>query len=195
MSQQNDLIEFGSENAYRLLVQRIKDYAIYMLRPDGVVASWNAGAQRFKGYTADEIIGQHYSVFYEEPDRLAGLPATNLALALREGKFEDEGWRVRKDGSRFWAHVVIDPIYQEDGRLLGFAKITRDRTEQLETNEKILFMARHDAMTGLPNRVHFLERLDEAMSTLHAGQQQVAVVSIDLDGFKEINDAFGAKKK
>ncbi|ONN67612.1 bifunctional diguanylate cyclase/phosphodiesterase [Herbaspirillum sp. VT-16-41] len=191
MSQQNDLTEFGSENAYRLLVQRIKDYAIYMLRPDGVVASWNAGAQRFKGYTADEIIGQHYSVFYEEPDRLAGLPATNLALALREGKFEDEGWRVRKDGSRFWAHVVIDPIYQENGRLLGFAKITRDRTEQLETNEKILFMARHDAMTGLPNRVHFLERLDEAMSTLHAGQQQVAVVSIDLDGFKEINDAFG----
>ncbi len=191
MSQQSDLIEFGSENAYRLLVQRIKDYAIYMLRPDGVVASWNAGAQRFKGYTADEIIGQHYSVFYEEPDRLAGLPVTNLALALREGKFEDEGWRVRKDGSRFWAHVVIDPIYQENGRLLGFAKITRDRTEQLETNEKILFMARHDAMTGLPNRVHFLERLDEAMSTLHAGEQQVAVVSIDLDGFKEINDAFG----
>ncbi|UIN20476.1 putative bifunctional diguanylate cyclase/phosphodiesterase [Herbaspirillum frisingense] len=191
MSQQNDLIEFGSENAYRLLVQRIKDYAIYMLRPDGVVASWNAGAQRFKGYTADEIIGQHYSVFYEAPDRQAGLPANNLALALREGKFEDEGWRVRKDGSRFWAHVVIDPIYQEDGRLLGFAKITRDRTEQLETNEKILFMARHDAMTGLPNRVHFLERLDEAMSTLHVGEQQVAVVSIDLDGFKEINDAFG----
>ncbi len=191
MSQQDDLTEYSSENAYRLLVQRIKDYAIYLLRPDGVVASWNAGARRFKGYTAEEIIGQHYSVFYEEPDRLAGLPDTNLAIALREGKFEDEGWRVRKDGSRFWAHVVIDPIYREDGRLLGFAKITRDRTEQLETSEKILFMARHDAMTGLPNRVHFLERLDEAMSTLHPGQQQVAVVSIDLDGFKEINDAFG----
>jgi len=191
MSQQDDLTEYSSENAYRLLVQRIKDYAIYLLRPDGVVASWNAGARRFKGYTAEEIIGQHYSVFYEEPDRLAGLPDTNLAIALREGKFEDEGWRGRKDGSRFWAHVVIDPIYREDGRLLGFAKITRDRTEQLETSEKILFMARHDAMTGLPNRVHFLERLDEAMSTLHPGQQQVAVVSIDLDGFKEINDAFG----
>ncbi|WP_413457601.1 putative bifunctional diguanylate cyclase/phosphodiesterase [Herbaspirillum huttiense] len=191
MSQQDDLTEYSSANAYRLLVQRIKDYAIYLLRPDGVVASWNAGARRFKGYTDEEIIGQHYSVFYEVPDRLAGLPETNLAIALREGKFEDEGWRVRKDGSRFWAHVVIDPIYQEDGTLLGFAKITRDRTEQLETSEKILFMARHDAMTGLPNRVHFLERLDEAMSTLQPGQQQVAVVSIDLDGFKEVNDAFG----
>lgn len=191
MSQQDDLTEYSSANAYRLLVQRIKDYAIYLLRPDGVVASWNAGARRFKGYTDEEIIGQHYSVFYEAPDRLSGLPDTNLAIALREGKFEDEGWRVRKDGSRFWAHVVIDPIYREDGSLLGFAKITRDRTEQLETSEKILFMARHDAMTGLPNRVHFLERLDEVMSALHPGQQQVAVVSIDLDGFKEVNDAFG----
>ena len=191
MSQQDDLTEYSSANAYRLLVQRIKDYAIYLLRPDGVVASWNAGARRFKGYADEEIIGQHYSVFYEVPDRLAGLPDTNLAIALREGKFEDEGWRVRKDGSRFWAHVVIDPIYREDGSLLGFAKITRDRTEQLETSEKILFMARHDAMTGLPNRVHFLERLDEVMSALHPGQQQVAVVSIDLDGFKEVNDAFG----
>lgn len=191
MSQQDDLTEYSSANAYRLLVQRIKDYAIYLLRPDGVVASWNAGARRFKGYADEEIIGQHYSVFYEVADRLAGLPETNLAVALREGKFEDEGWRVRKDGSRFWAHVVIDPIYREDGSLLGFAKITRDRTEQLETSEKILFMARHDAMTGLPNRVHFLERLDEVMSALHPGQQQVAVVSIDLDGFKEVNDAFG----
>ncbi|MRT28247.1 bifunctional diguanylate cyclase/phosphodiesterase [Herbaspirillum sp. CAH-3] len=191
MSQQDDLTEYSSANAYRLLVQRIKDYAIYLLRPDGVVASWNAGARRFKGYADEEIIGQHYSVFYEVADRLAGLPETNLAIALREGKFEDEGWRVRKDGSRFWGHVVIDPIYREDGRLLGFAKITRDRTEQLETSEKILFMARHDAMTGLPNRVHFLERLDEVMSALHPGQQQVAVVSIDLDGFKEVNDAFG----
>jgi PAS domain S-box-containing protein len=128
MSQQDDLTEYSSANAYRLLVQRIKDYAIYLLRPDGVVASWNAGARRFKGYADEEIIGQHYSVFYEVADRLAGLPETNLAIALREGKFEDEGWRVRKDGSRFWAHVVIDPIYREDGRLLGFAKITRDRT-------------------------------------------------------------------
>jgi PAS domain S-box-containing protein len=102
MSQQDDLTEYSSANAYRLLVQRIKDYAIYLLRPDGVVASWNAGARRFKGYADEEIIGQHYSVFYEVADRLAGLPETNLAIALREGKFEDEGWRVRKDGSRFW---------------------------------------------------------------------------------------------
>ncbi|MFJ3058693.1 putative bifunctional diguanylate cyclase/phosphodiesterase [Herbaspirillum sp. NPDC087042] len=180
-----------TENRFRLLVEGITDYALYMLNPDGTVANWNAGAQRAKGYLEKEIVGQHFSVFYQEQDRLAGLPTTNLEIALREGRFEDEGWRVRKDGSRFWAHVVIDTIYKENGQLLGFAKITRDRTEQLESNAKIIYLARHDAMTGLPNRLQFLERLDEAMDNLHRGEQQIAVVSIDLDGFKEVNDAFG----
>jgi PAS domain S-box-containing protein len=113
-----------------LFVSRISDYAIYMLGPDGTVASWNAGAYRFKGYTADEIIGQHFSRFYTEEDRASGLPAEALRRAREQGKFEAEGWRVRKDGTRFWAHVVIDPIPDENGELAGFAKITRDISDK-----------------------------------------------------------------
>src|SRR5512143_3290541 len=98
------------EARFRMLVEAVTDCAIYMLDPSGIVTSWNAGAQRFKGYQADEIVGENFARFYEEADRKAGLPARNLGIAAREGKFEDEGWRVRKDGSRFWAHVVIDAI-------------------------------------------------------------------------------------
>lgn len=114
---------------YRVLVQGVTDYAIYMLAPDGMVANWNAGAERAKGYRAEEIVGRHFSCFYAEADREAGLPQRALATALAQGKFEGEGWRLRRDGSRFWAHVVIDPICDEDGALIGFAKITRDLTE------------------------------------------------------------------
>ena len=115
---------------YRLLVQGVVDYAIYMLTPEGIVSNWNAGAQRAKGYEAAEIVGRHFSRFYQPDDVAAGLPAVNLEIARTRGRFEDEGWRVRKDGSTFWAHVVIDAIRAEDGSLLGFAKITRDCSEQ-----------------------------------------------------------------
>nr|QQZ49769.1 PAS domain S-box protein [Phenylobacterium glaciei] len=118
------------ENRYRLLIDAITDYAIYMLDPDGRVTSWNPGAQRFKGYAAAEIIGQHFSRFYSQEDRAAGAPAAALRTAAEEGRFEKEGWRIRKDGSRFWAHVIIDPIRAEDGSLIGYAKITRDLTER-----------------------------------------------------------------
>jgi len=120
-----------------LFVAGVVDYAIYMLSPEGYVNSWNAGAQRFKGYTADEIIGQHFSRFYTEEDQAAGLPARALHTALTEGKFDEEGWRVRKDGTRFWASVVIDPIRTEDGTLLGFAKITRDVTERKRAEQAL----------------------------------------------------------
>lgn len=123
---------------YRLLVQGVIDYAIYMLTPDGVVSSWNAGAQRAKGYTADEIVGQHYARFYSDEDRDAGLPAKNLEIATRTGRFEDQGWRVRKDGSGFWAHVVIDAVHGDDGALVGFAKITRDVTERYQQQRKLV---------------------------------------------------------
>jgi len=115
---------------YRLLVDAIIDYAIYMLDPEGRVISWNAGAQRFKGYEAHEIIGDHFSRFYTEEDRLAGVPAMALGTAAREGRYETEGWRVRKDGGRFWAHVLIDAIRTPAGDLAGFAKVTRDLTER-----------------------------------------------------------------
>ena len=122
---------------YRILVEAVTDYAIYMLDPAGVVTSWNAGAQRIKGYTPQEIVGQHFSRFYTEEDRASGLPAKVLAAAAEEGKFEAEGWRVRKDGTRFWAHVVIDPIHNHSGELTGFAKVTRDLTERQKAQEAL----------------------------------------------------------
>ncbi|MDP3802198.1 PAS domain-containing sensor histidine kinase [Brevundimonas sp.] len=125
------------EGRYRLLVNAITDYAIYMLGSDGRIASWNAGAERFKGYTSSEIVGEHFSRFYTPEDRAAGLPAAALQEAATEGRFEQEGWRVRKDGSRFWAHVVIDPIRDPGGGLIGYAKITRDLTERKNAAEAL----------------------------------------------------------
>jgi diguanylate cyclase (GGDEF)-like protein/PAS domain S-box-containing protein len=302
-----------SEQMFRILVEGVTDYALYMLTPDGHVANWNEGARRAKGYEAAEIVGRHFSCFYPEADRASGLPRLALDTAITQGRFEQEGWRLRKDGSRFWAHVVIDAIRDEDGRLVGFAKITRDITERKsweddlrETSRRldlalsnmsqglllfdpdgrlILFnrqlaaifpwangacergqsfldvcrlacpdeataqdlagrhlaviaagrpetmvetlgegriialahrpigdgswvttcedvterrrseariahLARHDALTGLPNRVSFNEALAEALASRASGEQ-VAVLGIDLDRFKEINDQRG----
>ena len=120
----------ASEERFRLLVQGVTDYAIYMLSPEGTVSNWNVGAERIKGYQADEIVGQHFSRFYAEEDRADGKPAVALATAARDGRYEAEGWRLRKDGTRFWAHVVIDAIRDDMGELIGFAKITRDLTEK-----------------------------------------------------------------
>jgi PAS domain S-box-containing protein len=122
---------------YRLLIDAIHDYAIYMLDATGHVSSWNPGAQRFKGYEALDILGRHFSCFYTSGDRAAGLPERNLDRAAVEGRYEGEGWRVRRDGGQFWAHVVIDAIRGDDGRLLGFAKITRDITEQHQTQNAL----------------------------------------------------------
>jgi PAS domain S-box-containing protein len=121
-----------SERQFRLLVSGVTDYALYMLDPTGHVSSWNAGGERIKGYAAAEIIGQHFSRFYTEADRAAGRPARALAIARETGRYDEEGWRVRKDGSYFWASVVIDPIRDDDGTLVGFAKITRDISERRE---------------------------------------------------------------
>jgi diguanylate cyclase (GGDEF)-like protein/PAS domain S-box-containing protein len=126
------------EQRFRLLVEGVTDYAIYMLDVDGVVVNWNAGAQRAKGYKADEVVGQHFSLFYSSQERLNRIPEANLGIALKTGRFEDEGWRYRKDGSAFWAHVVIDAIHDDDGKLVGFAKITRDRTERREQEQQVL---------------------------------------------------------
>jgi PAS domain S-box-containing protein len=125
------------EMRFRLLIDAVVDYAIYMIDPDGIITSWNAGAKRFKGYEEAEILGQHFSRFYTEEDRQAGLPQRALDTAIREGRFEGEGWRVRKDGTHFWSHVVIDPIIDPSGKLLGFAKITRDLTDRKMAEETL----------------------------------------------------------
>jgi PAS domain S-box-containing protein len=122
---------FVSERNFRLLVENVVDYALYMLDSTGIITSWNTGGQRIKGYAPSEIIGQHFSRFYTEPDRAIGKPARALTIAKECGRYEEEGWRVRKDGSFFWASVVIDPIY-EHGEHVGFVKITRDITERRE---------------------------------------------------------------
>ena len=152
--EQNRLLE--SERQFRHLVQSVVDYAIFRLDKDGVVATWNSGAERIKGYSSDEIIGRHFSVFYTEEDRVEGIPARALATAASKGQFEAEGWRVRKGGSRFWASVIIDPIRDDNGEIVGFAKVTRDVTERMEaqrilreTQEQLALSQRMEAVGQL----------------------------------------------
>jgi len=132
--EQRDFLE--NERSFRLLVEGVADYALYMLDPNGVVTSWNVGGQRIKGYSPREIVGQHFSRFYTEADRAGGKPQRALKIAREQGRYEEEGWRVRKDGTFFWASVIIDPI-RENGKLIGFAKITRDITERREAELKL----------------------------------------------------------
>jgi PAS domain S-box-containing protein len=137
----NEPYRFGGDQSdgeqFRRLVQAVTDYAIYMLDSTGHVSSWNSGAERIKGYRPHEIVGEHFSLFYTPEDREAGEPARALRTAATEGRFEKEGWRVRKDGTRFWAHVVIDPIHGDDGEIIGFAKVTRDITERRQAQQSL----------------------------------------------------------
>ena len=128
----------NSEKRFELLVTSISDYAIYLLDPDGRIVSWNAGAQRFKGYKSDEVIGQHFSLFLTTEDQAKGTPARILDQAARDGRFESEGLRVRKDGTVFWANIVVDAIYNDEHEVIGFAKITRDITERKAAQDKLL---------------------------------------------------------
>jgi PAS domain S-box-containing protein len=134
-----------SEERFRLLVQSVRDYAILMLDAEGKIASWNEGAQQIKGYSADEILGRSFTLFYP-PEAIAdGFPQRELDVAARDGRFEDEGWRVRKDGSRFWANVVITALRNSDGRLVGFAKVTRDLTARREAEAQARRLAAEQA--------------------------------------------------
>lgn len=152
-------LKLAGENRYRLLVEAVMDYAIYLLDSNGCVTSWNKGAERFKGYSAQEIIGKHFSLFYTEEDRLAGVPQRALETARREGRFEAEGWRVHRSGRKFWCSVVIDAVRDDDGRILGFAKITRDITEKKKAQEEV--QAARDAL-------HHAQKL-EALGRLTGG--------------------------
>lgn len=175
--------------AYRHFIESVKDYAIYMLNADGNVMTWNEGAYLAKGYTRAEVVGKYYGFFYSEADQNSELPARNLETARRNGKFEGEGWRFRKDGRRFWAHVVIDAIYDEHHNLLGFTKITRNISQQKEVIDRLSWMVRFDSLTGLPNRVAFFAFIEKIL--LESDHSRVAVCTIDLDKFKNINDTLG----
>ena len=165
----------SSEGRFRILIDAITDYAIYMLDPDGTITSWNPGATRSKGYAESEIIGENFSRFYTEEDRKAGLPERALEIAKREGRFENEGWCVRKNGTQFWAHAVIDPIRDNNGRLIGFAKITRDLTERQkaetalrENQEQFRLMVQ-----GVTDYAIFMLNTEGYVSSWNSGAQRI----------------------
>jgi PAS domain S-box-containing protein len=156
-----------SEERFRLLVTAVGDYGIFMLDPSGIVTSWNEGAQRIKGYRADEIIGRHFSIFYPAERIAEGFPEHELDIAGREGRFEDEGWRLRKDGTRFWANVVITALRDPRGTLIGFAKVTRDLTERREAERQRIVDAQRLAAVEAANRAksEFLAAMSHELRT------------------------------
>jgi diguanylate cyclase (GGDEF)-like protein/PAS domain S-box-containing protein len=179
------------DQGLRLLVESAVDYAIFTLDVDGRVATWNTGAERMKGYTADEIIGRHFSVFYAPDAVAAGHPQHELRLAERDGRYAEEGWRIRKGGGRFWAKVTITALHTPEGRLVGFGKVTRDLTERREAEERLARQATHDPLTGLANRSLMIDRLQMALARSERVGTALAVLFVDLDGFKLVNDTWG----
>jgi PAS domain S-box-containing protein len=169
-----------TEESFRLLVESVKDYAIFMLDPTGIIQTWNPGAERLKGYAAKEIIGQHFSIFYTPADRSAGKPEKGLRRALNEGRFEDEGWRVRSEGTLFWANVVITMVHDARGVHRGFAKITRDLTERRKAEEERIRLAHAEEAVRL--RDDFLSiAAHELRTPLNALQLQLAAAMLLLE--------------
>ena len=143
---------------FRFLVANVRDYAIFMLDAKGYITTWNLGAERMKGYTASEIIGKHFSIFYPPDERVAGHPARHLVQAERKVRFEDEGWRIRKDGTRFWANVVITAVRDFEGGLRGFAKVTRDLTARKQAEETARRLAAEQAARAEAEKTHVYQR-------------------------------------
>ena len=177
----SNLDSISEQQRFQLLINSITDYAIYMLDPAGRVATWNPGAERFKGYVADEIIGQSFSLFFTPEDREAGLPERALRAAASEGRFEAEGWRVRKDGTRFWANAVLDPIYDPEGNHLGFAKITRDITARRE-QERALFDSEQRfrmLVEGVQDYAIYMLDVEGRVTNWNAGAQSIKGYTAD----------------
>ncbi len=180
----------ATEERFRLFVEQVSDYAMFMLDPTGVVASWNAGAERIKGYRAEEIIGQHFSRFYPEEDVRSGKCPMELEVAARVGRFEDEGWRVRKDGTRFWANVIITAVHDEGGELVGFAKVTRDLTERKDAEEaRVRLAAEAAARKGNERLVALLTRLQKLTASLAAAATAEDVARVLVEDGAEMLDA------
>ncbi|HXG36773.1 MAG TPA: PAS domain S-box protein [Dehalococcoidia bacterium] len=181
----------ASEENFRLMVEHVKDYALIMLDAQGCIMTWNPGAERMSGYQEKEVVGRHVSMFYPKEVVEAGRMEEELRQAQRQGHAGSEGWRVRKDGSRFWGYTVTTTLYDSEGQLIGFARLTQDLTARRQNEELIRHMAQHDSLTGLPNQTVFYERLNQTIAEARRGRSKFAVMYIDLDRFKLINDAFG----
>lgn len=187
-----------SDAVLRRFLESLRDYAIIILDIDGVVVSWNAGAAAIKGYTAEEIIGQNVAVFYTPDAQRMGHPERELSAAAATGRYEEEGWRVRKDGGRFWAHVIITAITDDDGEVCGFGKVTRDLTERKQAEEQMKNVvgllestARTDFLTGLDNRRSLDAALAANFSSAKRHNRPLSVAMLDLDRFKTYNDSCG----
>ena len=179
-----DAIRHGGR-IYQTMVEAVRDYAIFLLDPGGYIATWNVGAERLKGYSADEIIGQHFSVFYPPEAKAIGHPQHELEVATQQGRFEEEGWRIRKDGTAFWANVVITAVRDETGELIGFAKVTRDLTERRNADMRALADARRVAQAESANiaKSEFLTAMSHELRTpLNAIGGYTELLSLGLGG-------------
>jgi PAS domain S-box-containing protein len=182
-----------SEHRFRLFAEGVTDYAIYMLDTEGIITNWNAGAERIKGYPAKEIIGRHFSVFYSAKDKEGGLPERALAIAARDRRFEAEGWRIRKDGSRFWANVVVYAVRDNAGVLIGFAKVTRDMTERRAVDEQLRQSQKMEAVGQLTNGVahDFNNLLATIIPNLELAEQHIKEARV----MKYLEDAMHAAER
>lgn len=178
------------DDAYRLLIECVTDYAIYTVDVEGRVASWNVGAERLKGYRAEDIVGRDLGVLYPEEEAAAGKPRLHLGTAAADGSFRNECWCRRRDGSRFWGAYSLTALY-DDGELRGFARVTRDETERRAMQEQLAFQAMHDPLTELANRTLFFDRVGHALARSDRSRASNALLCVDLDRFKDVNDAYG----
>jgi len=180
-----------AEEHFRLLVEGTTDYAIFMLDRDGSVVSWNPGAERILGFRKEEILGHHFSQFFSPEDQARGEPVRQLGQAAMDGRSEEDSWRVRKDGQRFWCTGVLGALHDAGGKVKGFVEIMRDNTERRLAEQNAFFLANHDPLTGLANRARFLEKLHEALLNADRDDSGCAVMLLDLDRFKAVNDTLG----
>ncbi len=180
-----------------MLIASIDELAVMLLDATGHVLTWNRGAEAIKGYTADEIIGRHIGIFYTPEAVAVGHPDRELEIAALTGRYEEDGWRVRKDGTRFWARVQIFALLDETGQVTAFGKVTRDLTDARQREDQVANVlallektVRIDSLTGLPNRRAWDERLAEEIAHAHRESDRLAVAFMDLDHFKSYNDEF-----
>jgi diguanylate cyclase (GGDEF)-like protein/PAS domain S-box-containing protein len=194
----NDPGFLSSAQVLEQLVDSVRDYAIYALDIDGRVATWNHGAETITGYDAMAVVGRHFACFYTAEAMAAGHPERQLERATALGRYEEEGWRVRRDGRRFWARATITALFDDEGRMVGFGEVVADLTERKQVEEEranvmalLQTTVRTDPLTGLPNRRAWEEAIERELSAAFRSRTRLTVAIVDLDRFKRYNDGHG----